>query len=164
MCTPPPLPIVLKRMTTDAPHCSPAPVGCPVKPLNPLLNFPSPIRTTYLQISNWGESGEETGWRAQIWHTSQAGASKSPRSPGMPLFIDPELLAGGKGEAAEGGGVGMGPALLPPQRPLQGAALVQASCAPAARTPGKGLIRAGAQGATGLPARAQLAKEFEAGV
>lgn len=53
----------------------------------------------YLQISNWGASREASGWRAQIWHTSQAGPSKSPPQPGTPHFIHPRP-AGGKGEAA----------------------------------------------------------------
>lgn len=53
----------------------------------------------YLQISNWGASREASGWRAQIWHTSQAGPCKSPPQPGTPHFIHPRP-AGGKGEAA----------------------------------------------------------------
>ena len=92
----------------------------PWKTLKPQTQFPSPspCHSTY-RFLTVGDNGEG-GWRAQIWYTSQAGASKSPGSHEMPLFIDPELPAGGKGEAVQEGGVGEGPALLPPQRPLQG--------------------------------------------
>lgn len=69
----------------DTSHRSPAP-GCPGGPSNPRPIPLLPTRTPYLQISHWGDNGEETGWRAQIWHTSQAGASKSPGSPETPLY------------------------------------------------------------------------------
>lgn len=108
MVNPHPLATVLKRRATDTAYCSPAP-GSPGGPLKRRASSPSPHQPHYLQISHGGDSGEDTGWRAQIWHSSQAGASKSPRSPKTPPFIDPELPAGGKGEAAQEGGVGRVP-------------------------------------------------------
>lgn len=101
-------------------YTSPLPRPCRTSNRPTHTQFPFPSRGLhYLQIS-WGDNGGGTGWRSQVWHTSQAVASKSPGSPGTPLFIDRELPVGGEGEAAQEGGVPEGPGLLPAQRPLQG--------------------------------------------
>lgn len=99
---------------------SPLPGPCRTSRSPTRTQFPFPSRGPHYLQMNWGDNGGGTGRRSQIWNTSQAAASKSPGSPGPPLFIDRELRVGGEGEAAQEGGVREGRGLLPAQRPLQG--------------------------------------------
>lgn len=87
------------RRATDTALGFSAPVGYSGRLLThpPPFPFPPP-GPHYLQVSNWGDNGE-AGWRGEIWHTSQAVASKAP-----PLARDASLYSPRAALGWEGGG------------------------------------------------------------
>ena len=99
-------------------------------------------------------------------HLPGRGIQTSPLAWDASLYRPGAARGREKGRRRRGAEWVLSPALLPPQRHLQGpksAALVQASRAPVA-APVEGRTRAGAQGAAGLPGKAQRAAAFGASV
>lgn len=111
-----------------------------------------PAGPHYLQISNWGDNGEEPGGRGRIWLTSQAVASKSPRKPGTPVFIDRSCPRWGGGPGGRGRGGSRGRSFCStPCRTGEAGASVQ--------DPGAHLGRARGTEAQ-APGKARLAQAF----
>lgn len=144
-------------MATDAPHGSPAPIGCPAGSCNPGLNF-VPRRTTYLQISNWGaERRRNLTESSDLVHLPGRGVQISAVARDASFYRSGAARGwerGGSRGGRGGDGSRAAPSAAPPAGPekrLSGPGLAR-SCRDARKgahrvgAPGKGAVGRGVRG------------------